>query len=92
LTTTESAEVLIRVRDEGVGIAPDDLERVFDMFAQISEGPNGTNGGLGIGLTLVRNLATMHGGSVEAFSNGIGMGSEFVLRLPLSQRSSSNSA
>lgn len=78
-------EVFIRVRDEGVGIAPDNLERVFDMFAQVGEGPNGTNRGLGIGLALVRSLATMHGGSVEAHSDGIGHGSEFVLRLPLSQ-------
>jgi signal transduction histidine kinase len=84
----QGTDVLIRVRDAGVGIAPDDLVRVFDMFAQISEGPNGTNAGLGIGLTLVRSLAAMHGGSVDAFSDGIGRGTEFVLRLPLSQRSS----
>lgn len=62
--------VLIQVRDEGVGIAAENLAHIFEMFAQINEGPDGTNGGLGIGLTLVRSLAAMHGGSVEASSGG----------------------
>jgi signal transduction histidine kinase len=81
---TEGDEAIIRVRDEGIGIVADELERVFEMFSQVSKGPDSTNDGLGIGLTLVRSLARMHGGSVEAYSEGIGMGSEFVLRLPLS--------
>ncbi|WLI90541.1 GAF domain-containing sensor histidine kinase [Massilia sp. R2A-15] len=83
--TTEGADVLIRVRDEGVGIAADQLGRVFEMFSQVSKGPGSPHDGLGIGLTLVRSLARMHGGSVEASSAGIGAGSEFLLRLPLKQ-------
>jgi signal transduction histidine kinase len=81
----QDEDILIHVRDEGVGIAAENLARIFDMFAQISEGPDGSNGGLGIGLPLVRSLAAMHGGSVEVSSGGIGMGATFVLRLPASQ-------
>jgi hypothetical protein len=55
------------------------------MFAQINEGPDGSNGELGFGLPLVRSLAAMHGGSVEASSGGIGMGATYVLRLPVSE-------
>lgn len=76
---------LIQVRDEGMGIAAENLLHVFEMFAQINEDPGDANDELGIGLPLVRGLAAMHGGSVEASSGGIGMGPTFVLRLPVAQ-------
>ncbi|HWB11683.1 MAG TPA: ATP-binding protein [Pirellulales bacterium] len=71
----------IRVLDPGIGIAPDMLPRVFELFAQAQT--QGGQGGLGIGLTLVRSLVEMSGGTVEARSPGLGKGSEFVVRLPL---------
>ena len=79
----QDGEAVIRVRDSGVGIAAEDLARVFDMFAQVDTSLERSQGGLGIGLTLVKTLVEMHGGSVEARSEGIGRGSEFVVRLPL---------
>ncbi len=72
----------MRVRDNGIGIAADQLPRLFDMFAQVDTSLERSRGGLGIGLTLVKTLAEMHGGSVEARSEGLGRGSEFVVRLP----------
>ena len=74
---------LIRVRDTGIGIAPEMLRRVFDVFSQAERTLDRAEGGLGLGLTLVRRLTEMHGGKVEAHSDGLGHGSEFVLRLPL---------
>jgi PAS domain S-box-containing protein len=79
----EGGEVVVRVRDDGVGIAPEMLARVFDLFAQADKSLARTNGGLGIGLTLVRRLVELHGGRVEVHSAGPGKGSEFVVRLPL---------
>jgi signal transduction histidine kinase len=79
----EPAEVTLRVRDEGVGIPPEHLERIFDLFAQVDGTVGRAQGGLGIGLTLVRSLVELHGGRVEAHSAGPGRGSEFVVRLPL---------
>jgi len=70
------------VRDTGVGIAPDLLPRVFDLFVQAERSLARSNGGLGVGLTLVKRLVEMHGGSVEAHSAGLEQGSEFVVRLP----------
>jgi signal transduction histidine kinase len=75
-------EVVIRVRDTGVGIAQDMLPRVFEMFTQADKSLNRSQGGLGIGLSLVRRLVELHGGSIEAHSEGAGKGSEFVVRLP----------
>jgi signal transduction histidine kinase len=75
-------DVLIRVRDNGIGIAPDLLPRVFDLFAQANRGLDRRQGGLGVGLTLVRRLVEMHGGSVSAHSAGSGAGSVFTVRLP----------
>ncbi len=76
-------EATIRVRDDGIGIPVEQRERIFEMFAQVDASREHANGGLGIGLTLVRSLAVLHGGSVEAHSAGVGKGSEFVIRLPL---------
>jgi PAS domain S-box-containing protein len=77
------AEVVVSVRDSGMGIAPEMLPRIFDMFTQTDRSRPRAQGGLGIGLTLVRKLTELHGGRVEAKSEGIGRGSEFVVRLPL---------
>jgi signal transduction histidine kinase len=77
------AEVVIRVRDTGMGIRPEMLPRVFDLFTQADRTLDRAQGGLGIGLTLVRRLVQMHGGRVEAHSEGPGKGSEFMVRLPL---------
>jgi two-component system CheB/CheR fusion protein len=74
----------IRVRDNGVGISQEMLPRVFDLFAQADRSLDRSQGGLGVGLAVVRTLADMQGGTVEAHSAGLGQGSEFVLRLPLS--------
>jgi PAS domain S-box-containing protein len=74
-------EVVIRVRDTGVGIAPDVLPRVFDLFFQEEDAIDRSQGGLGIGLTLVKTLVELHGGHVDVRSAGRGMGTEFVLTL-----------
>jgi PAS domain S-box-containing protein len=74
---------LVRVRDTGVGLAPDMLSSIFDLFTQVQGSLSRSEGGLGIGLSLVRGLVEMHGGSVSAQSNGLGRGSEFVIRLPI---------
>ena len=78
----DGGDVVVRVRDNGIGIAPELLPRIFDMFVQGPQRSERAEGGLGLGLTLVRTLVQMHGGSVEARSDGIGRGSEFVVRLP----------
>ncbi len=77
----EGDEVTISVRDDGIGIAPEMLPKVFDLFTQADHSLARSQGGLGIGLTLVRSLVQLHGGSVEARSLGLGHGSEFVVRL-----------
>jgi signal transduction histidine kinase/CheY-like chemotaxis protein len=82
----EGEEAVIRVRDNGIGIAPDMLPRVFDLFMQAHSTLDRALGGLGIGLTLVRRLVELHGGTIEAHSEGPGKGSEFVVRLPLLER------
>ena len=74
--------VIVRVIDNGIGIPPEMLPRVFDMFMQVDKSLERAQGGLGIGLSLVKRLVEMHGGLVEAHSKGPGMGSEFVVRLP----------
>jgi signal transduction histidine kinase len=78
----EGDEHLITVRDNGVGIAPEMLPRVFDPFTRAEQTIDRSQGGLGIGLTLARRLAQMHGGDIGAASRGRGCGSEFTLRLP----------
>jgi two-component system CheB/CheR fusion protein len=81
--TREGSEVAVRVRDTGVGIPPEMLCRVFEPFAQVDRSLARSQGGLGIGLALVKYLVEMHGGSVQATSMGPRQGSEFVVRLPL---------
>jgi signal transduction histidine kinase/CheY-like chemotaxis protein len=73
----------VSVRDNGIGIAADQLPSVFDMFTQVNRSSRHAQGGLGIGLTLVRSLVALHGGRVEARSDGLGCGSEFVVELPV---------
>jgi PAS domain S-box-containing protein len=79
------AEVEVTIADNGIGIEPYMLPKVFDMFAQAPQAMDRTHGGLGLGLTIVRSLVELHGGSVEARSDGLGKGSEFVIRLPAIQ-------
>jgi CheY-like chemotaxis protein len=79
----ESEQAVIRVRDTGTGIAAEQLPRIFDMFMQVDTSLERSVSGLGIGLTLVKNLVEMHDGAVEVHSAGIGQGSEFIVRLPI---------
>ena len=82
-TRRDNGDAVVSVKDNGIGIAPNLLSQVFDMFMQVDRSTRRSQGGLGIGLTLVRSLVGMHGGSVEARSEGPGLGSEFIVRLPL---------
>ncbi len=82
----ELSDVVIRVRDNGIGIAHEKLAQVWDLFVQVDESPDRTRKGLGIGLALVRDLVKRHGGSVEAHSEGLGKGSTFTVRLPRAAR------
>lgn len=77
-----AAEVVIRVRDTGIGIAPAQLDHVFELFTQINTAMDRAQGGLGIGLALVRSLVLLHGGTVTAYSEGLGKGACFEVRLP----------
>jgi two-component system, chemotaxis family, CheB/CheR fusion protein len=79
----EGDDAVIRVQDNGMGIAPNDLSRIFDIFTQ-GDTRSRPLGGLGIGLSLVKQLVEMHGGTVSALSGGLGKGSEFIVRVPLS--------
>ncbi|HET7586874.1 MAG TPA: ATP-binding protein [Gammaproteobacteria bacterium] len=81
----EGDAVILRVRDEGIGIDPDLKPHVFDLFSQSAQSIERSEGGLGLGLAIVRNLVVLHGGSVEVLSEGRNCGSEFVVRLPLLQ-------
>ena len=80
--TAENGEVVLRVRDQGQGIAADLLPRIFESFTQGRQSLDRSRGGLGLGLAIVRNLVTLHGGSVSAASDGAYKGSEFAVRLP----------
>ena len=79
----DGKQAVIRVQDTGIGIAAEQLPRIFEMFTQVDTSLERSRDGLGIGLTLVKNLVEMHDGTVEARSAGVGQGSEFVVRLPL---------
>ena len=76
-------EAIIRVRDSGIGIAAQDIPKLFQMFSQVDTSLERSRDGLGIGLTLVKTIAELHGGSVEVQSEGLGHGSEFIVKLPL---------
>jgi PAS domain S-box-containing protein len=80
--TEDEGQVVLRVRDTGIGIAPDVLPHVFDLFVQGRQALDRSERGLGLGLTIVRNLVEHHGGTVSAYSQGRGAGSEFIVRLP----------
>jgi CheY-like chemotaxis protein len=79
----QGEELMLSVRDNGIGLRPEMLHRVFELFVQVDPGSDRAQGGLGLGLTLVRSLVEMHGGSVSARSEGPSKGSEFTVRLPL---------
>jgi signal transduction histidine kinase len=79
----EGDQAVIRVRDTGIGIAADDQSHLFEMFAQVDTSLERSRDGLGIGLTLVRTLVELHGGTVQVHSEGLGRGSEFTIRLPV---------
>jgi PAS domain S-box-containing protein len=79
----QGSDVAVSVRDQGIGIPEEMLPRIFDSFTQVNRSLERSQGGLGIGLTLVKRLVEMHGGSVAAHSDGAGRGSEFVVRLPV---------
>ncbi|TWT67392.1 PAS domain-containing hybrid sensor histidine kinase/response regulator [Allorhodopirellula solitaria] len=79
----QESEVIVSVKDNGMGIPPDKIERVFEMFAQIKHPLDAEYSGLGIGLTLVKSLVELHAGSIEVRSNPTGQGCEFLVRLPL---------
>jgi two-component system CheB/CheR fusion protein len=79
----DGGDAVLRVKDSGVGIAPELLPRIFDLFVQAERGMDRHDGGLGLGLSIVRRLVEAHGGRVEAHSPGPGRGAEFVVRLPL---------
>jgi signal transduction histidine kinase len=81
----EDGRAVFSVRDNGIGIAPEQLPRVFDLFMQAESGRERRDGGLGIGLALTRKIAEMHGGTMQALSGGENQGSEFVCTLPLEQ-------
>jgi len=84
--TAQDNTLTLSVRDDGIGIAAESIAGIFDMFSQV-EGVRGrSDGGLGIGLALVKGLTELHGGTIEARSDGLGHGSEFIVRLPLSPR------
>jgi PAS domain S-box-containing protein len=76
-------QLILRVADTGIGIAAEHVPKLFTLFSQVTPAPEPTEGGLGIGLAIVRGIAELHGGSVEAHSDGPGRGSEFTVRLPL---------
>jgi signal transduction histidine kinase/ActR/RegA family two-component response regulator len=79
----EGDQAVVRVQDSGIGIATDQLSRIFDMFTQVDASLERSQSGLGVGLPLVKSLLELHGGTVEAHSAGLGQGSEFTVRLPL---------
>ena len=85
-TAKQESNAVVSVRDTGVGIAPEVLPRIFEMFTQAGRTMGGSPGGLGIGLTLVRRLVQMHGGAITVHSDGPGQGSEFILSLPMYDR------
>jgi signal transduction histidine kinase len=87
----DERSLIVLVRDNGIGIAAEDLPHVFEMFRQVGK-PQHKQGGLGVGLALARELVALHGGTIRAESAGIGCGAKFIVRLPLSGASSAPAA
>ena len=83
----DGESLCVSVKDNGIGIAAESIEHIFEMFSQVEDRTGRSEGGLGIGLALVKGLTQLHGGTVEARSAGLGLGSEFILRLPLAAES-----
>jgi CheY-like chemotaxis protein len=81
--TTDANLIVLSIRDSGIGISPEMLPKIFELFTQSDRSLDRSQGGLGIGLSLVRSIVEMHQGVVQAFSAGLGKGSEFVVHLPL---------
>jgi len=79
----QGSEAIVRVADDGVGMSPETLERIFQPFAQAAQSLDRSNGGLGLGLALVKSLVELHGGTVSAHSQGVGRGTEMIVRLPV---------
>jgi signal transduction histidine kinase/ActR/RegA family two-component response regulator len=90
--TVEDEQATVSVRDNGVGIAPEVLPYIFDLFTQAERTPDRSQGGLGIGLALVKSLVALHGGTVHAHSEGLGQGSEFSICLPCAVRAAAEAA
>lgn len=86
----ENGDTVLRVEDTGIGIAPEVLPRIFELFTQERAATDVAPGGLGVGLAMVREIAEIHGGSVQARSGGLGKGSEFTVRLPARKRTSAD--
>jgi signal transduction histidine kinase len=85
--TTEGTEAVLKVEDNGMGVAPDMQSRIFELFTRVHHPDHQDEKGLGIGLALVKNLVAQHGGTIQVRSNGPGTGSEFTVRLPLATAS-----
>jgi len=86
--TTEGSEAVIHIEDTGIGIPEAMLSRIFDLFTQVSDVDASARSGLGIGLALVKDLVELHGGTVQARSNGVGHGSNFTVRIPIAEPTS----
>ena len=86
----DGPQAIVQVRDDGEGIPPAMLSGIFDMFCQVDQSASRAHGGVGIGLTLARQIANLHGGQLEARSEGLGRGSEFCLALPVAEKVASN--
>jgi PAS domain S-box-containing protein len=89
---SENGEAVLRVRDNGIGIAPAMLPSIFDLFVQVDHDASRSHSGLGVGLTLVAKLVELHGGTVVARSEGLGKGTEFIVRVPLAEMEGADSA
>jgi CheY-like chemotaxis protein len=92
LARQQERHAVVEVRDTGTGLSADMLKSIFDMFVQVSGTSKAAQGGLGIGLTLAKSLVELHGGSIEAASEGLGRGATFTVRLPLAKSTPSTSS